>query len=164
MKILTGMIKNPFFGVQNMRYNNGCSPKMVFQSYVFKSSALSKKLTAEMQSVHYAFYSSASTLIETLFDLRAQVEQSSDSQVQIRADLIKALSNQQNFNFLHQMKMLPSGSTNCHYFEHPSIVTAIIFALRQMTGGTLKKKSVPAEDHTQAYNKVVSFISHIRST
>jgi len=45
------------------------------------SLALSKKLTAEMQSVCYAFHSGTSTLIKTLFDLRAQVEQSFDPQV-----------------------------------------------------------------------------------
>lgn len=56
-----------------------------------------------MQSVRYTFRSVASTLIETLFDLRAPVEQSLwQPQTQTRADLVKGLLNQQNFSFLHR--------------------------------------------------------------
>jgi hypothetical protein len=62
-----------------------------------------------MQSVRYAFRSVASTLVETLFNLRAPVEQSVwQLQTQTRADLIKSLLNQQDFNFLHRTEMVCS--------------------------------------------------------
>lgn len=48
-----------------------------------------------MQSICYVFYSMTLTLVETLFNLRALVEQSVwQLQIQTHADLVKSLLNQ----------------------------------------------------------------------
>ena len=85
-------------------YQN-CS-KLSIDLSLKKSSALYKKLTAEMQSVRYAFRSVASTLVVALFNIQAPMEQSTQSQIQTRADLVKNLLDQQNYNFLHQVEMV----------------------------------------------------------
>ena len=43
------------------------------------------------------------------------------------------------------------------------VVTAIVFALKQLESGVFRKKTVHAEDYVQAYEEVLSFIEQIRS-
>ena len=72
---------------------------------VKNSPSLSKKLTAEVQSIHYGFCSAASPLVEATFNLRELVEQSYLPQTQALANLIGSLLHQDGYGFLHKENM-----------------------------------------------------------